>query len=62
MFPELSQDLDHWGRETYVQLPKGVADDKIAWELPNPLYGLSTACKDWYKTIRKFSPEECGVG
>ena len=46
-------------RETYVQLPKGVEDDRVAWELSKPLYGLSTECKDWYKTIRNFLSEEC---
>ena len=46
-------------RETYVQLPKGVEDDKVAWKLLRPLYGEGTACKDWYKTIRKFPAEEC---
>ena len=47
-------------RDTYVQLPKGVDQDNVAWELLKPLYGLSTACKDWYKTIRNFLSKECG--
>ena len=47
-------------RDTYVQLPKGVEKDNVAWELLKPLYGLSTACKDWYKTIRNFLSKECG--
>ena len=47
-------------RETYAQFPKWAEDDKVAWKLLKPLYGLSTACKDWYKTIRKFLAEECG--
>ena len=36
-------------RGTYVQLPKGVEDDRVAWKLSKPLSGLSTSCKDWYK-------------
>ena len=50
---------EHLERETYVQLPKGVEDDRVAWELLKPLYGLSTSCKDWYKAIRDFLSEEC---
>ena len=46
-------------RETYVQLPKGVEDDRVSWKLSKPLYGLSTSCKDWYKAIRDFLSEEC---
>ena len=47
-------------RGAYVQLHKGVADDRVAWKLSKPLCGLSTACKDWYRTIRNFLSEECG--
>ena len=32
----------------------------MACELLKPLYGLSTACKDWYRTIRNFLTDECG--
>ena len=32
----------------------------MACELLKPLYGLSTACKGWYRTLRNFSIEECG--
>ena len=32
----------------------------MAWGLLRPLYGLSTACKDWCKTIRDFLIYECG--
>ena len=49
-------------RETYVQWPKGVEDDKVAWELMKPLYGLSTACNDGCETLRKFPAGECGGG
>ena len=38
----------------------GVANSNIARKLLKPLYGLSTACKDWYKTIRDFLAKECG--
>ena len=51
---------EHLKRETYVQSPKGVEDDKVAWGLLKPLYGLSTSCKDWYETIMNFPSEECG--
>ena len=48
------------GRDTYVKLPEGVEEGNAAWELLKPLYGLSTACKGWYKTIRNFLIDECG--
>ena len=41
-------------RDTYVQLPKLVEDDRVAWKLPKPLYGLSTSCRDWYRAIMDF--------
>ena len=47
-------------RNTYVKLPDGVEQKNVAWELLKPLYGLSTACKDWYRTIRNFLTDECG--
>ena len=34
----------------------------MAWKLLKPLYGLSTACKDWYETMRDFLAAECGGG
>ena len=33
--------------------------DNVTRKLLNPLYGLSTACKDWYETIRDFLSNEC---
>ena len=48
------------GRDTYVKLPEGVEQENVAWKLLKPLYGLSTACKDWYRTLRNFLIEECG--
>ena len=51
---------EHLRRDTYAQLPEGVEKDNVAWGLLKPLYGLSTACKDWYKTIRNFLSKECG--
>ena len=47
-------------RDTYVQLPKWADGDNVAWGLLKPLYGLSTACKDWYETIRNSLLGECG--
>ena len=47
-------------RDTYVKLPEGVEQENVAWKLLKPLYGLSTACKDWYRTLRNFLIEECG--
>ena len=41
-------------RDTYVKLPAWVEKDNVARKLLKPLYGLSTACKDWYRTIRDF--------
>ena len=32
----------------------------VACELSKPLYGLSTPCKDWYRTVRNLLSEECG--
>ena len=52
--------LVHLRRDTYVQLPKGAEKDNVAWKLLKPLYGLSTTCKDWYKTIRNFLSKGCG--
>ena len=37
-----------------------MGQENLAWELLKPLYGLSTACKDWYRTIRNFLTDECG--
>ena len=35
-------------RNTYAKLPDGADQDNVAWGLIKPLYGLRTACKDWY--------------
>ena len=47
-------------RNTFAKLPDGVEQENVAWKLIKPLYGLSTACKDWYSTIRNFLTDECG--
>ena len=47
-------------RDTYVKLPEGVEKGNIARKLLKPLYGMSTACKDWYGAIRNFLANECG--
>ena len=47
-------------RESYVQLPLGAEKGNFAWEILKPLYGLSTACEYWYKTIRNFLANEFG--
>ena len=52
-----SEPLD---RDTYAKLPDGVEQENAAWGLLKPLYGLSTAYKNWYRTIRNFLTEECG--
>ena len=49
-------------RENYAVLPGGEEKDDIARKLLKPLYGLSTACEDWYKSIRDFLPNECVLG
>ena len=48
-------------RDTYANLPDGVAEGNIGWDLLNPLYGLSTACKDWCGIIRDSPENECGL-
>ena len=48
-------------RDTYAKLPDAVEKDNIAWKLLGPQYGLITARKDWYGTIRDFLAEECGL-
>ena len=45
----------------YAKLPDAVEQENAARGLLKPLYGLSTACKDWYETIRDFLANECGV-
>ena len=47
-------------RDTYVKLPDGVEEEISDWEILKPLYGMRTACKDWYDTIRDFLSKECG--
>ena len=47
-------------RDTYVQLPGGVEKGNAAWKPSKPLYGVSSAFKDWYGTIRYFLSKECG--
>ena len=41
-------------RDTYVKLPQVLGKDNISQKLLEPLYCLSTAREDWYKTIRNF--------
>ena len=38
----------------------GVEEDNVDWKLLKPLFGLSTACKYWYKAIRNFLLNERG--
>ena len=47
-------------RNTYVKLPEGADQENAGCELLKPLYGLSTTCKDWYRTIGNFLTGECG--
>ena len=49
-------------RDAYVKLPEWEEKDNVAWELLKPLYGLSTDCGDWYKTIQDFLADECFGG
>ena len=51
-------------RAAYSKIPEWVEKGNIAWKLSNPMYGMSTACKDWCETIRDFLAEEsvCGEG
>ena len=44
-------------RDNYANLPEGVENGYIACGMSKPLYGLSTACKDWRETIRDFLEE-----
>ena len=53
---------EHLKREAYVKLPEGVEKGNSARKLLKPLYGLSTACKDWYRTIRDLLANECVWG
>ena len=52
-------------RDAYVKLPPHthtrVEKDNVDRKLLKPLYVLSTACKDWYKTIRHFLATQRGV-
>ena len=50
----------HLKRDTYVKLPQWAEKDNAARKLLKPSYGLSAACKDWYKAIRDFLVSECG--
>ena len=47
-------------RDTYVKLLQWAEKDNVARKLLKPLYGLGTACKDWYRAIRNFRACECG--
>ena len=47
-------------RAAYVKLLRGAEEANVAWELLEPLSGLSTACTDWYKTLRNFVANKCG--
>ena len=49
-------------RDACLELLDGVEKDNVARKLLKPLYGLSTACKDWYNTIRDFLSHEFGGG
>ena len=40
----------------------GEEEDNVAWGILKHLYGLSTDCKDWYKTIRVVPAIEFGGG
>ena len=46
-------------RDTYVKLPDWAEKGNVSRVLLNPLYGLSTACKEWCETIRDFLAKEC---
>ena len=48
-------------RDTFAKLPDVVEKDNVSWKLLKPLYGLSTACKDWCETILDFIAQECGA-
>ena len=48
----------HLKRDAYATLPDGVEKDNISWELLNPLYGMSTACKDWCEIVRDCISED----
>ena len=48
-------------RDNYLELPDVVENDNIERDLLKPLFGLSSACKDWCETIRDFLARECGV-
>ena len=52
----------HLERDAYAKLPRVAEEGNVAREILKTLYGLSTACKDWYKTIRNFLASECGGG
>ena len=39
----------HLRRDTYVKLPAWAEEDNVTRKLLEPLYGMSTSCKDWYK-------------
>ena len=49
----------HLKRDAYVKLPEWVEKCNVARKLLEPLYGLSTACKDWYETLRDSLANEC---
>ena len=44
--------------DTYAKPPDGSRSSNIARKLLKPLYGLSTACKDWCERIRDFLAKE----
>ena len=46
-------------RDTYAKLPEWVEESNVVRNLLKPLYGISTACKDWCGAVRDFLANEC---